>query len=166
MATLNKIVPCLWFDTQAEEAAKFYTSIFKNSQVGAITRYGSAGYEIHRRPEGSVMTVSFILDGQEFTALNGGPIFKLSEAVSFEVLCKDQAEIDYFWDKLGAGGDPKAKQCGWLKDKFGLSWQIIPADWIETISKAQPDEAARLMTAMLKMKKFDSAALKRAQAGK
>ena len=166
MATLNKIAPCLWFDTQAEEAARFYTSIFKNSKIGTILRYGKAGYEIHKRPEGSVMTVSFTLEGQEFTALNGGPIFTFNEAVSFEVRCKDQAEIDYFWDKLGQGGDPKAQVCGWLKDKFGLSWQIIPADWADQLAKATPQEAERLMTAMLQMKKFDIAALKRAQAGK
>jgi predicted 3-demethylubiquinone-9 3-methyltransferase (glyoxalase superfamily) len=165
MATLNKIVPCLWFDKEAEEAARFYTSIFKNSKIGAVTRFGKAGYEIHKRPEGSVMTVSFTLEGQEFTALNGGPIFKFSEAVSFEVRCKDQAEIDYFWDKLGAGGDPEAQVCGWLKDKFGLSWQIVAADWVEMMAKATPDEFERLMTAMLKMKKLDLAALKRAQAG-
>jgi len=166
MATLNNIVPCLWFDNQAEDAAKFYTSIFKNSEIKTITRYGKAGYEIHKRPEGSVMTVSFTLDGQEFTALNGGPLFKFSEAISFEVRCKDQAEIDYFWEKLGQGGDPKARQCGWLKDKFGLSWQVASADWVEVMGKAKPDEAERLMTAMLQMKKFDIAALKRAQAGK
>jgi predicted 3-demethylubiquinone-9 3-methyltransferase (glyoxalase superfamily) len=166
MATVNKIVPCLWFDNQAEDAAKFYASIFKNSEIKTITRYGKAGYEIHKRPEGSVMTVSFTLEGQEFTALNGGPLFKLSEAISFEVRCKDQAEIDYFWEKLGQGGDPKAQQCGWLKDKFGLSWQIVPADWVEMMRKAKPDEAERLMTAILQMKKFDIAAMKRAQAGK
>jgi predicted 3-demethylubiquinone-9 3-methyltransferase (glyoxalase superfamily) len=165
MATLNKIAPCLWFDTQAEEAARFYTSIFKNSKVGTILRYGKAGYEIHKRPEGSVMTVSFTLEGQEFTALNGGPIFKFNEAVSFEVRCKDQAEIDYYWDKLGQGGDPKAQVCGWLKDKFGLSWQIVSADWADMLAKATPAESERLMTAMLQMKKFDVAALKRAQAG-
>ena len=166
MATVNKIVPCLWFDTQAEEAARYYTSTFKNSQMGAITRYVKAGHEIHKRPEGSVMTASFTLEGQEFTALNGGPLFKFSEAISLEVRCKDQAEIDYFWDKLGAGGDPQAQQCGWLKDKFGLSWQIVPAGWVEIWKQAKPDEAERLMTAMLQMKKFDIAALKRAQVGK
>jgi len=149
MASLNKIVPCLWFDNQAEDAAKFYTSIFKNSEIKTTTRYGKAGYEIHKRPEGSVMTVSFTLEGQEFTALNGGPIFKFNEAISFEVHCKDQAEIDDFWEKLGQGGDPKAQQCGWLKDKFGLSWQIVPADCVEIMDKAKPDEAERLMTAML-----------------
>ena len=165
MATVNKIVPCLWFDNQAEEAARFYTSIFKNSQLGAITRFGKAGYEIHKRPAGSVMTVTFILEGQEFTALNGGPMFKFNEAVSFEVRCKDQAEIDYFWEKLGAGGDPEAQQCGWLKDRFGLSWQVIPADWVDMLTKATPEQSERLMTAMLEMKKFDMAALERAREG-
>jgi len=164
MATVNKLVPCLWFDNQAEEAAKFYTSIFKNSNMGTITRYGKAGFEMHGRPEGSVMTVSFTLEGQEFTALNGGPHFKFTEAISLEVRCKDQAEIDYFWDKLGQGG--KEQQCGWLKDKFGLSWQVVPADWVDMWKKASPAEAERLMTAMLQMVKFDIAALKRAQAGK
>ena len=164
MATLNKIVPCLWFDNEAEEAARFYTSIFKNSKVGAITRFGKAGYEIHKRPEGSVMTVSFTLDGHEFTALNGGPLFKFSEAISLEVRCKDQAEIDYFWDRLLQGG--KEQQCGWLKDKFGLSWQVVPDDWVDVMAKASPVESERLMTAMLQMVKFDIAALKRAQAGK
>jgi len=165
MATISKIVPGLWFDTQAEDAAKFYTSVFKNSQIGAVTRYGKAGFEIHGRPEGSVMTVSFWLEGQEFTALNGGPRFKFNEAVSLEVRCKDQAEIDYFWAKLGEGGDPKAQICGWLKDKFGLSWQIVPGDWVETLRKATPAESERLMAAMLKMKKFDIAALERAHDG-
>jgi predicted 3-demethylubiquinone-9 3-methyltransferase (glyoxalase superfamily) len=166
MATLSKITPCLWFNTEAEQAARFYTSIFKNSKLGAITRYPKAGFEIHGRPEGSVMTVSFTLDGQEFTALNGGPHFKFSPAISFEIRCKDQAEIDYFWSKLGEGGDPKAQQCGWLADKFGLSWQIVPEEWVDMWSKAPPAESERLMAAMLKMKKFDIAALERARAGK
>jgi predicted 3-demethylubiquinone-9 3-methyltransferase (glyoxalase superfamily) len=165
MAVVNKILPCLWFDNEAENAAKFYTSVFKNSAIKTITRYGKAGFEIHGRPAGSVMTVSFTLEGQEFTALNGGPQFKFSEAISLEVRCKDQAEIDYLWDKLGEGGDPKAQVCGWLKDRFGLSWQIAPAEWPEMWAKAAPDQAERMMTAMLKMKKFDLAALKRAQAG-
>jgi len=164
MAIVNKIVPCLWFDKEAEDAAKFYTSVFKNSAIKTITRYGKAGFEIHGRPAGSVMTVSFTLEGQEFTALNGGPQFKFSEAISLEVRCKDQAEIDYFWDRLGEGGQPNV--CGWLKDRFGLSWQIAPAEWPEMWATATPDQAERMMTAMLKMKKFDLAAMKRAQAGK
>jgi predicted 3-demethylubiquinone-9 3-methyltransferase (glyoxalase superfamily) len=166
MATLNKIVPCLWYDKEAEEAARFYCSVFKNSELGAITRYTKEGFEIHKKPEGSVMTVTFYLQGQEFTALNGGPIFKFNEAVSFEVRCKDQAEIDYYWDRLGAGGDPKAQQCGWLKDKYGLSWQVVSDDWVEMMVEATPTQRERLMKAMLPMKKFDLAALKRAFEGK
>lgn len=166
MATLNKIVPCLWFDKEAEEAARFYCSVFKNSELGAITRYTKEGFEIHKKPEGSVMTVTFYLQGQEFTALNGGPIFKFNEAVSLEVRCKDQAEIDYYWERLGAGGDPKAQQCGWLKDKYGLSWQVVSDDWVDMIIKATPAQRERLMKAMLQMKKFDTAALERAFDGK
>jgi len=162
MATLNKIVPCLWFDKEAEEAARFYCSVFKDSELGAITRYTKAGFEIHKKPEGSVMTVTFYLEGQEFTALNGGPLFKFNEAVSFEVRCKDQAEIDYYSDKLGADGDPKAQQCGWLKDKYGLSWQVVSDDWVEMMVEASPAQRERMMKAMLPMKKFDMAALKRA----
>ena len=166
MATLNRIVPCLWFDKEAEEAARYYCSIFKNSEIGAITRYPKEGFEIHRKPEGTVMTVTFYLLGQEFTALNGGPLFKFNEAISLEVRCKDQAEIDYYWDKLGQGGDPKAQQCGWLKDKYGLSWQIVSADWVDMIARATPAQNERLMKAMMPMKKFDLAALKRAYEGK
>ena len=166
MPTLNKIVPCLWYDKEAEEAARFYCSIFKNSEVGAITRFTKEGFEIHKKPEGSVMTVTFYLEGQEFTALNGGPLFKFNEAVSLEVRCKDQAEIDYYWDKLGAGGDPKAQQCGWLKDKYGLSWQVVSDDWVEMMVEASPAQRERLMKAMLPMKKFDIAALKRVFEGK
>ena len=166
MATLQKIVPCLWFDTQAEEAARYYTSIFKNSEIGTITRYGKEGFEIHKKPEGSVMTVTFYLQGQEFTALNGGPLFKFNEAVSLEVRCESQAEIDFFSEKLGAGGDPKAQQCGWLKDKYGLSWQVVPANWVDMMRDASPAQSERMMKAMLQMKKFDLAALKRAFDGK
>ena len=166
MPTLNKIVPCLWYDKEAEEAARFYCSIFKNSELGAITRFTKEGFEIHKKPEGSVMTVTFYLEGQEFTALNGGPLFKFNEAVSLEVRCKDQAEIDYYWDKLGAGGDPKAQQCGWLKDKYGLSWQVVSDDWVEMMVEASLAQRERLMKAMLPMKKFDIAALKRVFEGK
>ena len=163
MAILQKIVPCLWFDTQAEEAARYYVSIFKkNSEIGTITHYTKEGFEIHKKPAGSVMTVSFYLQGQEFTALNGGPIFKFSEAVSLEVRCENQAEIDYYWEKLGAGGDPKAQVCGWLKDKYGLSWQVVSADWVNMLRDATPAQSERMMKAMLQMKKFDIAALKRA----
>jgi predicted 3-demethylubiquinone-9 3-methyltransferase (glyoxalase superfamily) len=167
MASLQKIVPCLWFDTEAEDAARYYVSIFKgNSEIGAITHYPKEGFEIHKKPEGSVLTVTFYLQGQEFTALNGGSNFKFNEAVSLEVRCNDQAEIDYYWDKLGAGGNPKAQQCGWLKDKYGLSWQIVNADWADMWARATPEQNERLMKAMLPMKKLDIAALKRAYDGK
>ena len=167
MATLQKIVPCLWFDNEGEEAARYYVSIFKkNSEIGTITHYPKEGFEIHRKPEGSVMTVTFYLHGQEITALNGGPLFKFNEAISLEVRCDNQAEIDYYWDKLGQGGDPKAQVCGWLKDKYGLSWQIVPAEWPNMLRDATPAQSERMMKAMLQMKKFDLAALKRAQAGK
>src|SRR5688572_8933155 len=128
MALTLRITPCLWFDDKGEEAARFYTEIFPNSRITTITRYGKAGFDVHHRPAGSVMTVAFELDGQPFTALNGGPEFTFNEAVSFQVSCTSQDEIDYYWEKLGAGGDPNAQQCGWLKDRYGLSWQIIPAD--------------------------------------
>src|SRR2546425_5054981 len=121
MAKIQRIAPCLWFDNQAEEAAKLYTGIFKKSKIVSISRYSEAGFEIHRRPAGSVMVVAFELEGQAFTALNGGPIFKFNEAVSLQVYCEDQDEIDYYWERLGEGGDPKAQQCGWVKDKDGLS---------------------------------------------
>src|SRR5438128_10597497 len=120
---MQKVAPCLWFDNEAEEAARFYTGIFQNSKVVGMNRYGEAGREIHGRPAGSVMTVSFELDGQAFTALNGGPLFKFNEAVSLQVFCDTQQEVDHYWSKLGQGGDEKARQCGWLKDRYGLSWQ-------------------------------------------
>lgn len=166
MATLQRIRPCLWFADQAEQAAQFYTGIFENSRIVTVTRYGKAGFEIHQRPEGSVMTVEFQLDGQWFTALNGGPVFTFSEAISLEVHCTTQEEIDYYWEKLGAGGDPKAQQCGWLKDRFGLSWQVVPTDWSSKL--AQPDSAKsqRAFAAMMQMKKLDIAALERAYEGR
>src|SRR5262244_482703 len=135
MATLHQITPCLWFADQAEEAARFYTGIFPNSKIGRIARYTSVGQETHQRPPGSVMTVEFELDGNRFTGLNGGPLFTFSEAISFQVLCETQAEIDHYWTKLSAGGDPSAQQCGWLKDRFGLSWQIVP----RTLSEMMAD---------------------------
>jgi predicted 3-demethylubiquinone-9 3-methyltransferase (glyoxalase superfamily) len=165
MSIRSKIAPCLWFDHQAEEAARFYTGVFPNSRVVRVVRYGEAGQEIHHRPPGSVMTVEFELDGQRFTALNGGPVFKFNEAVSFQVDCATQAEIDAYWEKLGAGGDPKAQQCGWLKDKFGLSWQIVPAVLPELLQDADSERAQRTMKAMLQMKKLDVGALERAHAG-
>lgn len=159
MATIQRISPCLWFDKQAEDAAKFYTSIFKNSKIGAIARYGKAGHEIHGMPEGTVLTVEFELDGCAFTAVNGGPIFKFTEAISLMVNCDTQQEIDYYWEKLTAGGDPNAQQCGWLKDKFGLSWQVAPTILRDLMASPKSE---RVMTALLEMKKLDIEALKRA----
>lgn len=152
---MQKITPCLWFDDQAEEAANFYAGIFKNSKVGVITHYPKVAEKDSGKPAGSVMTVSFQLEGQDFLALNGGPIFKFSEAISFIINCKDQAEVDYFWSKLSEGG--KEGPCGWLKDKFGLSWQVVPEGTDELVTKS---EAA--MAAMLKMKKLDIEALRQA----
>jgi predicted 3-demethylubiquinone-9 3-methyltransferase (glyoxalase superfamily) len=160
-----RIAPCLWFDHQAEEAARFYVSVFKNARITAVTRYSDAGKEIHRRPAGSVMTVEFELDGQRMTALNGGPLFKFNEAVSLQVFGDTQEEIDEYWDKLGQGGDPKAQQCGWLKDKYGLSWQVVPTGMERMLKDPESPGARRAMEAMLKMKKIDIAALKRAFEG-
>jgi predicted 3-demethylubiquinone-9 3-methyltransferase (glyoxalase superfamily) len=165
MQIAGKIVPCLWFDSQAEEAARLYTSIFPNSKVIALTRYGEAGREVHGRPAGSVMTVEFVLDGQTFTALNGGPVFKFNEAISFQILCDTQDEIDHVWAKLSEGGDPKAQQCGWLKDKFGVSWQVVPRGMAEMLRDPGSQGAHRAMTAILRMKKVNIDELKRAYAG-
>jgi len=162
---VRKITPCLWFDTQAEEAAQFYCSIFPNSRVLRISRYGEAGREIHGMPAGSVLTVAFELDGQEFTALNGGPVFRFNEAVSFQVSCDDQDELDYYWDRLAAGGDEASQRCGWLKDRYGLSWQIVPAVLADMMTDADGRKSERVMTALLKMKKLDIAALRQAYAG-
>jgi predicted 3-demethylubiquinone-9 3-methyltransferase (glyoxalase superfamily) len=159
---MQRISPCLWFDNQAEEAAKFYVSIFKNSRVGQIARYGEAGAEVSGRPKGSVMTVIFELDGQEFMALNGGPIFKFTEAISFMVNCETQEEIDRMWEKLSEGGDKKAQQCGWLKDKYGLSWQIVPTVLGEMMQDKNPEKTNRVMQAILQMKKIDIKTLKQA----
>ena len=165
LALSSRITPCLWFDDQAEDAARFYMGIFENSRIVAITRYGSAGHDVHGRPAGSVMTVDFELDGISFTALNGGPHFKFNEAVSLQVNCDTQEEIDYYWDKLSAGGDLRAQQCGWLKDKYGLSWQVVPVMMSDLMSDSNKEQAGRVMEAMLKMKKLDIAELERA-AGK
>lgn len=161
----SKITPCLWFDTQAEEAANYYVSIFPDSKLLKIARYGKAGVEEHRKPEGSVMTVQFELAGQTFTALNGGPIFKFNEAVSLQVYVQDQKELDYYWDKLGAGGDPKSHVCGWLKDKYGLSWQVAPARMVEWFGDPN-EKSERAMAAMMKMGKLDIAALEKAYEGR
>ena len=164
MSIAQTIAPCLWFDNQAEEAAKYYTGIFKNSKILEISRYGEAGKEIHRRPPGSVMVVSFELDGQRFTALNGGPRFTFNEAISFQVYCDTQEQIDYHWEKLSQGGDPKAQQCGWLKDKYGLSWQVVPRILTELVKDPKSEKAQRAMTALLQMKKIDIAGLQQAYA--
>ena len=162
MAKTKGIAPCLWFDTEAEEAARYYIGIFKNSRVDSVTRYGKAGHEIHHRPAGSVMVVAFELDGQPFTALNGGPEFKFNEAISLQVNCANQKEIDYYWEKLSAGGDPRAQVCGWLKDKYGVSWQIVPENMQELFEDASSPAAEATMEAMLKMKKLDIEELQRA----
>jgi predicted 3-demethylubiquinone-9 3-methyltransferase (glyoxalase superfamily) len=162
MARLHPVVPCLWFDSQAEEAATFYTTVFKNSRLGRIARYTDAGREVHGRPSGSAMTVEFELEGISFTALNGGPHFKFTEAISFQVMCETQEEVDYFWEKLSEGGDPKAQQCGWLKDRFGLSWQVVPSVLGELM---RGPGGGKAMTALLKMKKLDIAELRKAAGG-
>jgi predicted 3-demethylubiquinone-9 3-methyltransferase (glyoxalase superfamily) len=155
---MQNLTPCLWFDTEGEEAANFYTSVFPNSKILDIARYGSAG----PRPEGSVMTVSFELDGQEFLALNGGPQFTFSEAISFQVSCKNQEEVDAYWSKLSEGGEEGP--CGWLKDKFGLSWQIVPTALPELLGDPDKEKAQRVMAAMLEMKKIEIGELERAAA--
>jgi predicted 3-demethylubiquinone-9 3-methyltransferase (glyoxalase superfamily) len=163
---MEKMVTCLWFDSNAEEAARFYTSVFKDATLGQITRYGKEGREVHGREAGSVMTVDFEVNGMKFLALNGGPLFKFTEAVSFQILCETQKDIDYYWDKLAEGGDPKAQQCGWLKDKFGLSWQVVPTVLPKLMQDKDPKKADRVMKAFLPMKKFDIAALTRAYEGR
>ena len=165
MQIAQKITPCLLFDNQAEEAAAFYTAVFSNSRVGRITRYGKEGFEIHGRPEGSAMTVEFELDGQAFTALNGGPVFKFNEAVSFQVMCETQAEVDFYWERLSEGGDERAQQCGWLKDKYGLSWQVVPAALPELVGDPGSEKSQRAMQAMLQMKKIDLERIRQAYEG-
>jgi predicted 3-demethylubiquinone-9 3-methyltransferase (glyoxalase superfamily) len=165
MATLQKITPNLWFDDQAEQAALFYASVFPDSEITRISRYGEAGFEIHHRPAGSVMTVDFRIAGVRFTALNGGPVFTFNEAVSFVVDCADQDEVDQYWDRLGEGGDPAAQQCGWLKDRYGVSWQIVPAILGELMSGPDPEASQRVMSAFLPMKKLVIADLEKAYRG-
>jgi len=159
---MQKINPCLWFDSNAEEAVNRYVSIFKNSKILGVSRYGKAGKEIYGRPAGSVMTVAFELDGQRFTALNGGPHFKFNEAVSFQVNCETQEEVDYYWEQLSQGGDEKAQQCGWVKDRFGLSWQIVPTALPEMLQDPDGEKTNRVMVVLLRMKKLDIAELRRA----
>ena len=154
----QRITPFLWFDSQAEEAAKFYVSIFPNSKIGRASRYDEAAAQASGRPEGSVMVIEFEMDGQKIVALNGGPHFKFNGAISLVINCKTQAEVDHYWSKLTEGGDPKAQQCGWLKDKYGVSWQVVPTELPKLISNPKG------MRAMLKMKKFDIEALRKAAA--
>lgn len=165
MKVTQRIAPCLWFDDQAEAAVRFYSAIFRNSRVLKIARYGKAGYEFHKKPEGSVMTIAFELDGQEFTALNGGPVFRFNEAISLQVFCETQEEIDYYWTKLSDGGDETAQQCGWLKDRFGVSWQVVPTILADLVSDPASAKAQRAMQAMLEMKKIVIGDLKRAHDG-
>ena len=166
MKISSKIAPCLWFDNQAEDAANFYTGIFKDSKIVAVSRYGEAGQEIHGQKPGTVMTVAFELEGQSFTALNGGPVFKFNEAISLQITCESQEEVDHYWNKLTAGGDVNAQQCGWLKDRFGVSWQVVPKVLIEMLLDTDAGKSQRAMSAMLKMKKLDIAELKRAYEGR
>ena len=170
MASLQKITPCLWFDRRAEEAAAFYVSVFEaggcaGPGIDGITRYGKEGFEIHGMPEGTALTVGFRLAGQSFTALNGGPHFTFTEAISLVVHCEDQQEVDHYWARLGEGGDETAQQCGWLKDRFGLSWQIVPEELLEIYAAGVSEQSERTMKAMLQMKKLDLAELRRAYAG-
>ncbi len=162
---MKPISPCLWMDSQAEEAAIFYTAIFPNSRILNITRFTEAGQEIHGKQPGSVMTVDFELNGQQYTVLNGGPMFKINEAISFQVNCETQEEIDHFWGKLSEDGDENAQQCGWLKDKFGVSWQIVPTALGELLKSSDDEKNQRMLQAMFQMKKLDIAELKRAHAG-
>ncbi len=162
---MQKITPFLWFDNQAEEAAMFYTSVFKNSKIGRILRYDEASAKAARRPAGSVLTVELEIEGQKFTALNGGPQFKFNESVSFVVNCKTQEEVDYFWEKLTSDGGQES-ECGWLKDKFGLSWQVTPTVLIDMLNDKDPKKAGRVMKAMMQMQKIEINKLKAAYAGK
>jgi predicted 3-demethylubiquinone-9 3-methyltransferase (glyoxalase superfamily) len=161
---MQKITPFLWFDHQAEEAGKFYTSVFKNSKIGRILRYDEASAKAAGRPAGSVLTVEFEIEGQKFTALNGGPQFKFNESVSFVVYCQTQDEVDYFWQKLTADGGQES-ECGWLRDKFGLSWQVTPTVLIEMLHDKDPKKSGRVMNAMMQMQKIDISKLKAAYAG-
>src|SRR5262245_5965510 len=164
MPTISpKIIPFLWFDHEAEEAAKFYVSVFKNSKLGKVSRYGKEGHEVHGMKAGTVMTAEFEIEGMKFVALNGGPHFKFTEAVSFQVACENQVEVDYFWDKLREGGGQES-QCGWLKDKYGLSWQVTPKILPDLFKSENAEKAGRVMNAMLKMRKLDIAALQNAAA--
>ena len=165
MPSVQKITPCLWFDDQAEEAARLYTSIFPRSRILHVSRYGEAGREVHGKEPGSAMAVEFELEGQRFTALNGGPQFHFTEAISLIVQCETQDEVDHYWEKLSQGGDASAQQCGWLKDRFGLSWQVVPVALPDLIGGPHPEKSRRALEAMFQMKKLDIEALRRAYAG-
>ena len=162
---MQRITPCLWFDDQAEQAVAFYTAIFKNSRIANIARYGEAGHEVHGKTAETVMAVAFELDGQAFSALNGGPAFKFNEAISLQVNCETQQEVDYYWEKLSEHGDEKVQQCGWLKDQYGVSWQIVPLVLLQMLTGPDHEKSQRAMQAMLQMKKIDIDKLKRAFAG-
>ena len=159
---MSKITPCLWFDDNAEEAVRFYLSVFKGSRSGTVARYGDAGAQVSGRPKGSVMTVTFEIEGQEFVALNGGPVFTFNEAVSFQVHCETQEELDHYWNALSAGGDAQAQQCGWLKDRYGVSWQIVPTVLGKMLKEADAEKTNRVMQAVLQMKKIDIKTLQQA----
>ncbi|MDD2058812.1 VOC family protein [Pseudomonas sp. GD03860] len=166
MQRIQTITPCLWFDHQAEQAVRFYIQTFGgSSRILSTSYYSDVGSEIHGRPAGSVMAISFELDGQQFSALNGGPHFTFNEAISLQINCQSQAEIDHYWNTLGADGDPQAQVCGWLKDRYGLSWQVVPVRLFEMIEDEDPGKAGRVMAAMLQMKKMDLAELERAYEG-
>jgi predicted 3-demethylubiquinone-9 3-methyltransferase (glyoxalase superfamily) len=159
MATIQKIIPNFWFDKQAEEAARYYTSIFPNSSIGRISYYGKEGFETHHMPEGTVMVIEFTLAGQKFTALNGGPIFRFNEAVSLIVNCDNQEELDFYWNKLTEGGDENSQICGWLKDKFGLSWQVVPSILPDLMQSKNAAASQRVMAVVMQSKKLDIKAL-------
>ena len=162
---MQKISPCLWFDNNAEDAVQFYVSIFKHAKVGNVTRYGKEGYEIHKKKEGTVMTIDFEIEGEKFLALNGGPVFKFNEAISFQIYCDTQEEIDYYWEKLTEGGDKNAQVCGWLKDKFGVSWQVVPLVLIKMLQDKDSNKTERVMKEMLQMHKLDINVLTKAYQG-
>ena len=163
MAITQRIRPCLWFDNQAEEAARYYAGIFKNSSIDKISHYGKAGYEVHHKPAGSVLTVEFTLDGSKFTALNGGPDFKFNEAMSLEIYCDTQDEIDYYWEKLTSDGGQES-MCGWLKDKYGLSWQVVPSILPELFRNDETGN--KVLQAVMQMRKLDLATMKKAAEGR
>lgn len=165
MALASKITPCLWFATNPEDAVRFYTGIFPNSRIVQTTRYPDTGQDVHGHAAGDVLTVEFELDGNPFTALNGGPLFQFTEAVSFQIFCETQDEVDHYWHRLGDGGPVEARQCGWVKDRYGLSWQVVPTAMIRMLSDPDSAKVTRAFAAMMEMKKLDIVALQRAFAG-